>query len=458
MASSSSRSSSRSRSRSNTKSQTTIKINNPHIGNLVFDSESLPSSVWEGDCYRDLAMEIGNDYTEEGHVPPGVVLTGIIDDVIIKTLAADPEPNFLGVVKECVMEMMGKGMQPNAKTYAGHAKMEEGKEYAHQKHVHLISSFKQSKMELAMLSLLTKENVDDDFNQRSFTPKSTSHSPHCHLVSHKPISFHLLTVLEAYAGHAKMEEGKEFLEEMKANGFVADKMAMRAMRRALRGKRPLVKIIINILFDSVLCRIELGLLFFTNYEKLVLVDNSEDYSGDSEEDDEDIKKSDNLIERFNIPRYVGNKRVIEDDPENPKDLECVYDMMCRMEPIVHTITRMVNMLKKDGFMSQAHEIRSEFDLGGDIPQVVTHTGVMEIYAKSDRAKEAHKGMQPNARTYTPVFKAFTRLEEDNVKKGKEFLMEMKAKGFRAKKKDVMEVLKGRKGHVVQTVISILFGK
>lgn len=96
--------------------------------------------------------------------------------VIIKTLAADPEPNFLGVVKECVMEMMGKGMQPNAKTYTA--------------------------------------------------------------------------VLEAYAGHAKMEEGKEFLEEMKANGFVADKMAMRAMRRALRGKRPLVKIIINILFGK----------------------------------------------------------------------------------------------------------------------------------------------------------------------------------------------------------------
>lgn len=69
-----------------------------------------------------------------------------------------------------------------------------------------------------------------------------------------------------------------------------------------------------------------------------------------------------------------------------------------------------------------------------------------------------KGMQPNARTYTPVFKAFARLEKDNVKKGNEFRMEMKAVRFRANKKAVMEVLKDRKGPVVKTVINILFGK
>ncbi|XP_050379400.1 pentatricopeptide repeat-containing protein At5g02860-like [Argentina anserina] len=471
---------SRSRSRFKTKKQITVKINSPHIGNLVFEDSKLPSAIWEGgelprivvgpgdpedlpqifnkvvnsregfikhsmkmidnlltDGYNDLAMEIGNDITEEGSISKVVVLTGIVDEyaeagktmealyvyrmmlesercapnaytysVVIKALAADPDPSFLGVAKEYVMEMMGKGLQPNAKTYTA--------------------------------------------------------------------------VLEAFAGHEKMEEGKMFLEGMKANGFVANREAMRAMRHVLKGKGPLVRFISEILFD-----------------------NSEDNSGDSEHDDDDMNKSNRMMEQMNCPPngYVGKKHVIEDDPENPKDLECVFDMMCKMEPLVHTLTRMVNMLKKDGFMSQAHEIRDEFE-SGDIPEVVTHTGVIEIYAKNDQAKEARKvflrmlslgvtpnaytysviikalakdsdffedaktyllemmdkGMQPNARTYTPVFKAFARLEEDNVKKGKEFLMEMKAKGFRAKRKAVMEVLKGRKGPVVQTVITVLFNK
>ena len=246
-------SSSRSSSGSNTKVLTTVKINSPHIGDLVFDDISLPPNLWgehkpaivagpgdpedlpeffdkvmnsrEGfvkhfvkmfdnlltDGYEDLAMEIGNDFTEEGNIPQVVVLTGIIDEygeagktmealyvyrrmlesehcthdaapnaytysVIIKALAADPEPDFLEVAKECVMAMMGKGLQPNASTYT--------------------------------------------------------------------------SVLEAYERHEKMEEGKMFLEEMKTNGFVADREAMRAMRHVLKGKRPLVRIIIDILFGK----------------------------------------------------------------------------------------------------------------------------------------------------------------------------------------------------------------
>lgn len=159
------------------------------------------------DGYTDLAMDIGNQVTEEGIIPPVVVLTGIIDEyaeagktvealhvyrmmldsehcapnaytysVIIKALAADPGPNFLGIAKEFVMEMMGKGMQPNASTYTA--------------------------------------------------------------------------VFEAFAGEEKMEEAKQFLEEMKANGFVADKKAMRAIRQVLEAKGPVVKTIIDILFGE----------------------------------------------------------------------------------------------------------------------------------------------------------------------------------------------------------------
>lgn len=236
-------------SKSNTKTITTIKINSPHCSSVVF-ATPIPSSLWVGgpghsivaapgdpedlpelfnkvhntgegfikslvkmfdnlgtDGYKDLAMDIANQFTEEGIIPPVVVLTGIIDEyaeagktaealhvyrmmldsehcapnaytysVIIKALAADPDPNFLGVAKEYVMEMMGKGMQPNASTYTA--------------------------------------------------------------------------VFEAFAGEEKMEEAKQFLEEMKVNGFVADKKAMRAIRQVLEAKGPVVKTIIDILFGE----------------------------------------------------------------------------------------------------------------------------------------------------------------------------------------------------------------
>lgn len=61
---------------------------------------------------------------------------------------------------------------------------------------------------------------------------------------------HTPPVFEAFAGEEKMEEAKQFLEEMKANGFVADKKAMRAIRQVLEAKGPVVKTIIDILFGE----------------------------------------------------------------------------------------------------------------------------------------------------------------------------------------------------------------
>lgn len=56
--------------------------------------------------------------------------------VIIKALAADPDPKFLEVAKECILEMMEKGWQPNTKTYTAvfkafalQEKGEEGKQF-----------------------------------------------------------------------------------------------------------------------------------------------------------------------------------------------------------------------------------------------------------------------------------------------------------------------------------------
>lgn len=250
-------------------------------------------------------------------------------------------------------------------------------------------------------------------------------------------------------------------------------------------------------------------LVFTTFDQLSDVsssyaDDPEDYSDYSDDDDDAIKKFIKKMDRSRFPpnSYLSFCKIIEDDPEDPKDLEDVFDTMRKVEPVTITMIRMVNMLKKNGFMSQAKAIFLKMDLAHDIPEVVTHTGVVEIYAKAYEAKEAlkvfvrmlyfgvtpnaytysvlikglakdpnflgdakkytlemmDKGMQPNSRTCIAMFKAFARLKDFKVEKGKEFLKEMKAKGFVPQKKAVMAVLKGKKGPVVKTVINILFGK
>ncbi|KAM5560826.1 hypothetical protein ABKV19_021797 [Rosa sericea] len=457
----------------------TIQVNSPHVTNVVFfdkpippvckpgeetiigagpgDPEDLPEvfnkvmNTGQGliksfikmvdnlftDGYNDLATEIVNKVTEENDMPKVVIATGIIEEytdagktkealhvfrifsdlehcnpytysVIIKALVADSDPSFLEIAKECLMEMMGKGLQPSPSSYTA--------------------------------------------------------------------------VYEAFSRQEKMEEAKQFLGEMKAKGFVADNKAMRAMRLVLKGKGAVIKSITDILFS----------------------DELEDYSDDSDDDDEIQNYSTEMESRFPPDSCLSfsKKHVIEDDPENPKDLQQVFDMMRKGRPVINTFTKMIIMLKKDGFFCQVQEVLSELESTNKIPDVVTHTGVMGIYSKADEVKEVlkvfmrmlslgvapnaytysvlikalakdpnflgdvkmytlemmDKGMRPNARTYTAVFKAFARLKDFKVEKGKEFLKEMKARGFVPNKKAVMEVLKGRKGPVVKTVISILFAK
>ena len=163
---------------------------------------------------------------------------------------------------------------------------------------------------------------------------------------------------------------------------------------------------------------------------------------------------------------------------------------------------MLNMLITEGFLSQVQEIKAEIVFNDELPEVVMHTGVMEIYSKANKAKEAlrvfqrmiylgispnaytysvlikghskdpnflndakqyvlemmDKGMQPNARTYTAVFYAFARLGEDKLNEGKEFVKQIKARGFVANKKAVREVLKDKSEPIVESVIDILFGE
>lgn len=67
-----------------------------------------------------------------------------------------------------------------------------------------------------------------------------------------------------------------------------------------------------------------------------------------------------------------------------------------------------------------------------------------------------KGMRPNAGTYTALFEGFAK--EQKVEEGREFLEQMKAKGFTPDEKAVREILKNRRGQVFRSIMDILFGK
>lgn len=69
-----------------------------------------------------------------------------------------------------------------------------------------------------------------------------------------------------------------------------------------------------------------------------------------------------------------------------------------------------------------------------------------------------KKMHPNAGTYTAVFEGFARQGDKGVEEGSEFLNEMKGNGFEPHEGAVREVLRGRKGEVVEGVMEILFDK
>lgn len=69
---------------------------------------------------------------------------------------------------------------------------------------------------------------------------------------------------------------------------------------------------------------------------------------------------------------------IENDPENPKDLQQVFNKMRTAKANIITLPRMLNMLITEGFLSQAQEIKADVVFNDDLPEVVMHTGVMEI--------------------------------------------------------------------------------
>ncbi|XP_062004518.1 pentatricopeptide repeat-containing protein At4g38150-like [Rosa rugosa] len=219
---------------------------------------------------------------------------------------------------------------------------------------------------------------------------------------------------------------------------------------------------------------------------------------DDEDDDADQKPNDKSSSSSSLPPPYdpfNKKPAIED----PKDLQEVFHKM-RTDGLQNNAVKMFDALSKDGLTHEALELFAQIKDKGHMPDVVAHTAVIEAYAAAAKPKDAlkvymrmlacgvapnaytysvlikalasdasfvgdakkylmemmGKGMRPNAGTYVAVFEAFAA--EERVEEGRELLEEMKGKGFVADEKAVREVVKGRRGAVVRSVINLLFGK
>lgn len=223
---------------------------------------------------------------------------------------------------------------------------------------------------------------------------------------------------------------------------------------------------------------------------------------DSDSEDEQEQKNDYKQEfdksKLPPPYDPFNKKPVVEEVQDPKNLQQVFHDM-RGDGLINNAVKMFDALSKDGLTHEALELFSEFKDKGQMPDVVAHTAVIEAYANAGQSKEAlksymrmlasgvapnaytytvlikglaaadakhlvdakkylmemiGKGMRPNAPTYTAVFEAFARVEK--MEEAKEFLWQMKEKGFVADEKDVRAVLSNNRGPVFRSVMSVLF--
>ncbi|KAL4342165.1 hypothetical protein GQ457_08G011140 [Hibiscus cannabinus] len=225
-----------------------------------------------------------------------------------------------------------------------------------------------------------------------------------------------------------------------------------------------------------------------------------DSDSDEEEEEQKQRVSSKELDRPNLPPPYDpfNKNSVIEEPQDPKNLQQVFHNM-RGDGLINNAVKMFDSLSKDGLTHEALELFAQFKDNGQMPDVVAHTAVIEAYAGAGRSKEAlksfmrmlasgvapnaytytvlikglaaadakhlpdakkylmemmGKGMKPNAGTYTAIFEAFARAEK--VEEAKEFLGQMKEKGFVPDEKDVRAALSDRRGPVFRSIMSILF--
>jgi pentatricopeptide repeat protein len=195
-----------------------------------------------------------------------------------------------------------------------------------------------------------------------------------------------------------------------------------------------------------------------------------------------------------------SKKPVIEEPKDPKDLQEIFHNMRTQDGLLNNAVKMFDALSKDGLTHEALELFAQIKDKGHMPDVVAHTAVIEAYANAGQPKEAlkvylrmlasgvapnaytytvlikglaadanyigdakqylmemmGKRMRPNAGTYTAVFEALAK--EQKLDEAREYLEQIKSKGFVPDEKSVRGVLNTKRGQVFRAVINILFGK
>lgn len=171
--------------------------------------------------------------------------------------------------------------------------------------------------------------------------------------------------------------------------------------------------------------------------------------------------------------------------------------------LTNRAAKMFEGLSQDGLLHEALEMFSRIKDKGEIPDVVGHTAVLEVYVEAGQAKEAHKvylrmlacGVAPNAYTYRVLIrglaesgdagmaKAAKKYVEEMVGRGmkpnagtcvaafgglmaaglevegREMLEMLKAKGVVPEEDKVRDVIKSKRGGVYRSLMNVvLYGR
>lgn len=222
---------------------------------------------------------------------------------------------------------------------------------------------------------------------------------------------------------------------------------------------------------------------------------------DDETDHENDSKTTKEVDKSKLPPPYDpfSKKPAVEEPDDPKNLQEVFHKM-RGDGLLNNAVKMFDGLSKDGLAHEALELFAQIKDKGLMPDVVAHTAVVEAYTNAGQTKEAvkvflrmltsgvapnaytytvlikglaanpkflgdakkyviemmSKGMRPNASVYVAVFEAFVREQKED--EAREFLVQMRERGFVPDEKATREVMKDKRGPVFRSVISILFRK